>query len=156
MEYTIQPVLMGGLVKEVTSDYVKIHIHGRLGVITIAPEYITSDEPVRVGHDLKFYFSYLRVTDEIFDMDLQGMHTVPPFPVMLYGTITEVNDTAIKASIGTSAGTSAGDGIGEIGTVAVPLRFVFTDIPLKTGLSIEVYLSNMQVVGFKDIPSEQI
>lgn len=145
MEYTIQPVLMGGLVKEVTSDYVKIHIHGRLGVITIAPEYITSDEPVRVGHDLKFYFSYLRVTDEIFDMDLQGMHTVPPFPVMLYGTITEVNDTAIKASIANG-----------IGTIAVPLRFVFTDIPLKTGLSIEVYLSNMQVIGFRDIPKEQI
>ena len=34
-EYTINPVLMGGLVKEVTSDAVKVHLHGRLGVITI-------------------------------------------------------------------------------------------------------------------------
>lgn len=136
---------MGGLVKEISPDYVKIHIHGRLGVITIAPEYISCEEPLRVGHDMKFYFSYLRVTNEIFATDLHGMHAVPPFPTMVYGTITEVNDTAIKASLSEN-----------MGTVAVPLRFVFTEVPLKEGQTVELYLSNMQVIGFRDIPAESI
>lgn len=145
MEYTISPVLMGGLVKEIAPDYIKIHIHGRLGVITIAPEYITCEEPLRVGHDMKFYFSYLRVTDEVFAMDLHGMRTVPPFPTMVYGIISEINDTAIKATLAEG-----------MGTVAVPLRFVFTEVPLKIGQSVELYLSNMQVIGFRDIPAESI
>lgn len=136
---------MGGLIKEITSDYVKIHIHGRLGVITIALEYVTCAEPLRTGHEVQFYFSYLRVTKERYSLDLQGMRTVPPFPVLVYGTITEVNDTAVLAGLP--------DGIG---TVAVPLRSVFTDVPLRTGLSAELYLSNIQVIGFRDIPAERI
>ena len=39
-EYIINPVLMGGLVKEVTGDRVKVHLHGRLGVITVPAECI--------------------------------------------------------------------------------------------------------------------
>lgn len=145
MEYTIFPVLMGGLIKEIAADYIKVHIHGRLGVITISPEYITSEEPLKAGHDMTFYFSYLRVTHEIFATDLQGMRMTPPFPTMLYGTITEVNDTAVKVELAEG-----------IGTVAVPLRFVFTDVTLQIGQSVELYLSNMQVVGFRDIPVKNI
>lgn len=145
MEYTIFPVLMGGLIKEISPDYVKIHIHGRLGVITISPEYIICTEELKIGHELNFYFSYLRVTDEVFDVDLQGMHASEPFPTMIYGTITEVNDTAIKATLNNS-----------IGSVAVPLRFVFTDVKLKPGLCVELYLSSMEVVGLREIPAETI
>lgn len=145
IDYTIAPVLMGGLIKEVTKEAVKIHIHGRLGVITIAPEYITSKEPLCPGHELSFYFSYLRVTTDVFAMDLQGMRTVPPFPSMVYGTIAEVNDTAIRAQLAEG-----------IGTVAVPLRFVFTDVPLQVGQTVELYLSNMEVVGYRDIPIRSI
>lgn len=39
MDYIINPVKMGGLVKKVTDGMVKIHLHGRLGVITV-PESI--------------------------------------------------------------------------------------------------------------------
>ena len=39
-EYIINPVLMGGLVKEVTGDMIKVHLHGRLGVITVPAECI--------------------------------------------------------------------------------------------------------------------
>ena len=32
-DYTIHPVMMGGLVKDVSGKRVKIHLHGRLGVL---------------------------------------------------------------------------------------------------------------------------
>ncbi|MCD7981193.1 MAG: hypothetical protein LUF32_02580 [Clostridiales bacterium] len=135
MEYRINPVRMSGLVKEITEEYVKIHIHGRLGVITIRPACISAVRPIRVGCELTFFFSYLRVTDDVFAVDMSGMFRPDPWPTMLYATITEVNDTAIMATIS--------DGIG---TVAVPLRFVFTDVPLKEGLQTEFWLSHMQEI----------
>lgn len=135
MEYTINPVLMGGTVKSVSPGEVRLHIRGRLGVITIRPDYISGEEPPQIGSELSFYFSYLRVTDEVFAVDLCGLKQREPFPTMVYGSITEINDTAIKAAI-----------LGEIGTVAVPLRFVFTDVPLALGQSVEFYLSHMTII----------
>ena len=35
MDYMINPIKMGGLIKEVQDDRIKVHLHGRLGVITI-------------------------------------------------------------------------------------------------------------------------
>ena len=145
MDYMINPVLMGGIIKETAADRIKVHIHGRLGVITISPQYISWDQPLKPGCDLSFYFSYLRVVDHVFVMDMTGMHQTPPFPTMLYGTITEINYTAIRVTI-----------LEDIGTVAVPLRFVFTDHPLMLGQSVEFYLSHMQVTRFRNIPVETI
>lgn len=32
MDYMINPIKMGGLIKEVQDDRIKVHLHGRLGV----------------------------------------------------------------------------------------------------------------------------
>lgn len=143
MEYRINPVRMSGLVREITEEYVKIHIHGRLGVITIRPACISAGRPIRIGSELTFFFSYLHVTNDVFAVDVSGMLRPEPWPTMLYATITEINDTAIKATIS-----------GGIGTVAVPLRFVFTDLPLREGLQAEFWLSHMQEIGYRNIPPE--
>ena len=39
LDYTINPILMGGLVKSVDAGIVKVHLHWRLGVIEIPREY---------------------------------------------------------------------------------------------------------------------
>jgi hypothetical protein len=44
MDYMIHPVMMGGLVKEVADDQVKVHLHGRLGVITVPKKLIITNE----------------------------------------------------------------------------------------------------------------
>lgn len=44
MDYMINPIKMGGLIKEVQDDRIKVHLHGRLGVITI---------PKRLGHHFR-------------------------------------------------------------------------------------------------------
>lgn len=45
MDYMINPIKMGGLVKEVTDDRIKVHLHGRLGVITIPKRLVITSEP---------------------------------------------------------------------------------------------------------------
>ncbi|MGN0256402.1 MAG: CBO2463/CBO2479 domain-containing protein, partial [Chordicoccus sp.] len=43
-DYLINPILMGGLVKELDGDLVKVHLHGRLGVITVPRRMIIENE----------------------------------------------------------------------------------------------------------------
>ena len=45
-----------------------------------------------------------------------------------------MNDTAAKILIDS-----------DLGTVAVPRRWLFTDVPLEVGQNVEFYLSRMQV-----------
>ena len=61
------------------------------------------------------------------------------------GKVTEVNDTAVKVEM-----------VRGFGTVAVPRRWVFTDVPLKEGLDAELYISCMHVTGKTEIPVESI
>lgn len=147
VDYMINPILMGGLIKEAGNKLIKVHLHGRLGVIEIPPEYIL-DKDIRpeIGHDMEFYFSYLQVNDKPYEYDCTPLKKGKFFePCLVGGTITEVNDTAIKAEI-----------MEGLGTVAVPRRWAFTDVTLAEGQNVEFYFSPMRIVGKKDIPVESI
>lgn len=146
MDYIIQPIRMGGLVKEVQGGKVKVHLHGRLGVITIPERLVIGNEKLEAGHEMQFYFSYIQVVEHPYDYDSSDMvptHEITP--CLLGGKITEVNDTAAKVDI-----------MDNLGTIAVPRRWLFTPAKLKEGQDTEFYFSCMQVVGKRDIPVESI
>ena len=137
---------MGGLVKEVSDGNVKVHLHGRLGVITVPERLIITDIPIEPGCEMEFYFSYIQVIKNPYDYDSSDMvatHEIEP--CLLGGTICEVNDTAVKVNI-----------MNELGTVAVPRRWIFTPVVLKNGQETEFYFSCMKVIGKRDIPVESI
>lgn len=146
MDYIINPVKMGGLVKEVTEDRVKVHLHGRLGVITVPKCLIMSDETLVIGHEMEFYFSYIQVVEDPYDYDCWDMKTDHEItPCLLGGKITQVNDTAIEVVI-----------MNNLGTIGVPRRWAFTPITLQEGQDVEFYFSCMKVIGKRDIPPESI
>lgn len=146
MDYMINPALMGGLVKEILSDTVKVHLHGRLGVITVPKQLIIDDIELEPGHEMQFYFSYLEVKEVPYDYDPSAMNRDWEMtPCLLGGTLIEVNDTAVKLEI-----------MDNLGTIAVPRRWVFTSLPLTVGQTAEFYFSCMKVVGKRDIPVESI
>ncbi|HBI92206.1 MAG TPA: hypothetical protein DDY58_07100 [Terrisporobacter glycolicus] len=64
---------------------------------------------------------------------------------MIGGKIIEVNDTAAKIEIDN-----------QVGTVAVPRRWMFTDVKLEEGLDVEFYLSRMEITGKSNLPKEMI
>lgn len=146
MEYIINPIKMGGLVKEVSNDQIKVHLHGRLGVITVPKKLIPFDEPLEPGHEAEFYFSYIEVIDNPYDYDSADMlsdHEIAP--CLLGGKIIEVNDTAAKVAI-----------MDDLGTIAVPRRWMFTPVALEVGQDVQFYFSRMNVIGKRDIPVESI
>ena len=99
-----------------------------------------------IGHEMQFYFSYLQVNETPYDYDSAAISLdLELSPCLLWGTITEVNDTAIKAEI-----------MEGLGTIAVPRRWVFTPVVLEKGQNVEFYFSCMKVIGKKDIPAEFI
>ena len=146
MDYIINPVKMGGLVKNISGDNVKIHLFGRLGVITVPKRLIITDEPLSPGTETEFYFSYIQMVEDPLDYDSTDMtadHEIAP--CLLGGKITEVNDTAIEVAV-----------MNDLGTVAVPRRWAFTPAALEEGQNVEFYFSCMNVVGKRDIPVESI
>lgn len=146
IDYVINPVLMGGLVKEVSEDFVKVHLHGRLGVIVVPHRLIRGSELAGPGTELSFYFSYIQVVEQPLDYDAAALDpALPMTPCLLGGTIIEVNDTAAKVEL-----------MDGLGTVAVPRRWLFTDVPLQEGLHAELWLSSMSVVGKREIPVRSI
>ncbi len=146
MDYIINPIKMGGLVKEVGNDYIKVHLHGRLGVITVPKREVITYEELEPGHEMEFYFSYIQIVENPYDYDSSDMVTDHDItPCLLGGKIIEVNDTAIKVEI-----------MNELGTIAVPRRWAFTPVPLEVGLETEFYFSCMRMVGKRDIPVESI
>lgn len=146
MDYVMNPILMGGLVKEVTGAMVKVHLHGRLGVITVPKSLIVDDTEIETGHEMQFYFSYLQVNEAPYDYDSAALdRELELTPCLLGGTIIEVNDTAVKAEI-----------MDGLGTVAVPRRWVFTPVALREGQNVEFYFSCMKITGKRDIPAESI
>lgn len=146
MDYIINPVKMGGLVKEITGDRIKVHLHGRLGVIKVPRKVIIGDEPIEAGHEMEFYFSYIQVVTDPYDYDPSDMTTDhEPEPCLLGGKIIEVNDTAIEVAI-----------MNDLGSIAVPRRWAFTPVTLEEGQDVEFYFSCMKVIGKRDIPAEVI
>ncbi len=144
LDYIINPVKMGGLVKEEKNGLVKINLFGRLGVIKVPRKLIVGDEQLLPGHELEFYFSYIQVVEDPYDYDCSEMtsdHEIEP--CLVGGKIIEVNDTAIEVAI-----------MNDLGTVAVPRRWAFTPVTLEEGQSVEFYFSCMNVIGKRDIPEE--
>lgn len=142
MDYTINPVQMGGLVKETVGDMVKIHLFGRLGVLWVPRALIIGSQEVDTGHELGFYFSYIQVVEKPLDYDPAPMNPeLEPEPCLLGGKIEEVNDTAIKVRM-----------MNGFGTVAVPRRWVFTPLTLEEGQDVEFYFSCLRVKGKRDLP----
>ncbi len=138
MDYIIQPVLMKGLINNVSHGMVMVHLQGRLGVITIPERLVRVKEKkmMKPGEQVKFYFSYMQVVENPYDYDSAAMDSdTIMYPAFLGGKLIEVNDTAVKAEI-----------MGGLGFVSVPRRWVFTDVGLKTGLWVEFYLSFMEIV----------
>lgn len=137
---------MGGLVKAVEGDLIRVHLHGRLGVITVPRRLTAGDGSVEPGTVLEFYFSYVQVTEKPWDYDCTSLDPALPLsPCLVGGTLTEVNDTAAKVEI-----------MDGLGTVAVPRRWIFTDTPLAVGQSAEFYFSCMRIAGKRDIPRRSI
>lgn len=146
MDYIVNPVKMGGLVKSVSDGMVKLHLHGRLGVFIVPESMIIDNIPIEPGHDLEFYFSYIQVVENPYDYDDSDMTPDhEPEPCLVGGKILEVNDTAISVSI-----------MYDRGTINVPRRWAFTPIPMQEGQDVEFYLSCMKIVGKKSIPIESI
>lgn len=146
LDYMVGPIKMGGLVKEISGDKVKVHLHGRLGVITIPKRMIITNEELETSHETEFYFSYIQVIENPYDYDASEMKTDHEIrPCLLGGKIIEVNDTAIKVKI-----------MNELGTVAVPRRWAFTPVALEEGQDVEFYFSCMKVIGKRDIPVRSI
>lgn len=146
LDYAINPILMGGLVKAVEDGQVKVHLHGRLGVITVPRRLIVGDVALEPGHELQFYFSYLQVNETPYDYDCAGIDPQAELsPCLIGGKLIEVNDTAVKLQI-----------MQNLGTVAVPRRWVFTSAPLQEGQNAEFYFSCMKVIGKREIPARSI
>lgn len=145
LDYMINPILMGGLIREICGQMVKVHLYGRLGVITIPEKYILTDIKLAPGVELEFHFSYLKVEESGYDYDDCSIVNRDFSPCLIGGTITEVNDTAIRAEI-----------MDHLGYVAVPRRWVFTDVTLCEGQTVEFYLSPMRAVGKRRIPAAMI
>ncbi|AME10001.1 MULTISPECIES: CBO2463/CBO2479 domain-containing protein [Gemella] len=140
MDYIINPVMMGGIIKEVKDDKVKIHLHGRLGVITVPTKLIKTDNILEMGHVLEFYFSYIQVMEDPYEYDSSDILYEEMQPCLLGGKITQVNDTAIEVAI-----------MDGLGTIAVPRRWAFTTVVLEENQDVEFYLSHMRVIGKKEI-----
>ncbi|MBC2578680.1 hypothetical protein HLB30_09130 [Peptostreptococcus russellii] len=138
IDYQINPVLMGGTIKSISSDgTVKINLRGRLGVLKVPSDIVINKEELETGKKLQFFFSYLRVIDndiEFDDLDLNVDYGLNP--TILGGKFLEVNDTAVEVGV-----------MNGKGTVAVPRRWVFTENDLEENNSCEFYLSCMQVVS---------
>jgi hypothetical protein len=64
MQYKLNPVLMKGKVVTVNDTAIKVDIRGRLGVIAVPRRWVMTDQPLRPGLTVEFYFSYMQVTDD--------------------------------------------------------------------------------------------
>lgn len=134
LDYQLNPVLMEGTVTKAAADDVALNLRGRLGVIHAAPS-LFLHQP-REGRKFRFYFSYMQIVEALIDYDYAPLEKDREFtPVLAGGVLSEVNDTAIKA-----------DCLGDLATIAVPRRWVFTDVALKEGEYTEFYISPMAAV----------
>ena len=147
VEYQINPALMGGVIKEISEDgCVKINLNGRLGVIKVPRRLIIDDIKLEPGHKLQFYFSYIQIVEDPYEYDSSDIN--PDFginPTLLGGKLTIVNDTAVEAEI-----------MNDLGSVAVPRRWVFTPVALEEGQNCEFYFSCMRLDGKKELPEKSI
>ena len=132
-KYIINPVVMGGKINTVLDDQVKLNLRGRLGVLYISKELIMPGVDLSEENKLEFYFSYLWIVENKFDYDLKGFLSGEELsPVLMGGVIDEVNDTAAKIIIDNN-----------FGTIAVPRRWLFTEVEPEVGQNVEFYFSKL-------------
>ncbi|MED9947155.1 MAG: CBO2463/CBO2479 domain-containing protein [Peptacetobacter hiranonis] len=130
----IAPVLMKGQVNGISEEEIKINLIGRLGVIYISKKVVENGYNIKLGDTLEFFFSYIWVEKESFEYDSSQLLDMDKIePCLASGVLEEVNDTAVKVKIH-----------GNLGTVAVPRRWVFTEQELEEGQNVEFYLSRMK------------
>lgn len=138
IDYQINPVLMGGKVKSISDEgIVKINLNGRLGVIKVPLDVFVNKEEIDIDSKLKFFFSYIRVVDNMVDFDDSDLN--PQYgvePTLLGGKFKEVNDTAVEVTI-----------MNGKGSVAVPRRWIFTEEELKENHVCEFYFSCIKEVS---------
>lgn len=136
IDYQINPVIMAGKIKSISEDgLVKINLNGRLGVIKIPTWMIINKEELEPLKSIKFYFSYVKISDLEIAFDKSDLS--PEYglnPTIIPGKIREINDTAAEISI-----------LNGEGSVAVPRRWLFSDVEIKEGSNCELYISCMQI-----------
>ena len=145
VDYLINPVKMGGLVKEVYDggNMVKIYLHGRLGVIKVPRKIIRGDAELEPGHELEFYFSYIQIVPDPYDYSSSEMDPAEEIsPSLLGGQVIDVNDTAVTVKV-----------MDELGEITVPRRWIITDKEPVAGSEAEFYFSCMDVIGKRDLPA---
>lgn len=145
VDYLINPVKMGGLVKEIYDDgnMVKLHLHGRLGVMKVPRRIVRSDSGLEPGSELEFYFSYIQIVPDPYDYSSGEMDPALEIsPSLLGGKLIDVNDTAVTVEVM--------DGLGEI---TVPRRWIITAVEPAVGCEAEFYFSCMDVIGKRDLPA---
>lgn len=145
LDYQINPIRMGGLVKEIGDNLVKVHLHGRLGVIEVPESLIRGSEEIAPGYETAFYFSYIQVVERALDYDVAELTMEGAGPCLMGGRIIEVNDTAAKMAM-----------MNGLGTIAVPRRWMFTPVELKVGQNVEFYFSAMDVVSKQTLPGKAV
>ena len=129
--YLINPVRMHGTVKPSDAGFIRVDLAGRLGVLTLSRRLLLPGCPTAPGAELSLYFSYLETDPSPREYDMTELLAQrKQLPVPVGGTLTEVNDTAVRCTL------PAG-----LGTVAVPRRWVFTGLPLAEGQTAGFYLS---------------
>lgn len=60
----IGPKLVQAEIKEITDTTVRVDIPGRIGVITVPHRHVITNNKLKIGQKVEFYFSYLRALDE--------------------------------------------------------------------------------------------
>ncbi|OXN01064.1 CBO2463/CBO2479 domain-containing protein [Bifidobacterium vansinderenii] len=61
MQVELKPLLLKGVIKEVTEVGVRIGVNGRMGVLSLPLRLIYADKPLAVGQECEFYLSYVNV-----------------------------------------------------------------------------------------------
>lgn len=61
MNIELQPLLLRGVIKEITEVGVRIGITGRMGVLSLPLRCVITDTPLELGQECEFYLSYVNV-----------------------------------------------------------------------------------------------
>ena len=61
MQVTLEPLLLHGVIREVTEVGARIAVNGRMGVLSLPLRSIYTDKPLQVGQRCEFYLSYVNV-----------------------------------------------------------------------------------------------
>lgn len=134
LSYQLNPVLMGGVITKTAGDDVKINLNGRLGVLYVKKSLLLHPDDITENDRIGFYFSYLQLTEQPLDYDYTPLSAdTDTEPCLVGGILEEVNDTAVKVRISRN-----------LGTVAVPRRWVFTDKEPAEQDHVEFYLSRIK------------